>query len=215
MNVWTYMYLLGLFHQIRGQFKIVSFDNANVTHPSNGTGNVNFVQIKPIVARSSNESAGLSSKSMNESSRMLHQDSVPTNTIENRFIKLSIVNLTAAGDKTRERKIQQTVSNQRNINDVSFESRNKTQKPVTSTKFVTVVGYAKKSKIRSTTRAELDQKAKKSSTSLVDTEASSSRIRRNKYRNYKSRCRCDRIWNCVRIQISVARCAPDFFMCCF
>ncbi|KAG4072037.1 hypothetical protein HA402_015536 [Bradysia odoriphaga] len=37
-----------------------------------------------------------------------------------------------------------------------------------------------------------------------------------KYRNkYKSRCRCERIWNCPKIQISIQRCEPDYFMCCF
>ncbi|XP_037036391.1 uncharacterized protein LOC119074381 [Bradysia coprophila] len=37
-----------------------------------------------------------------------------------------------------------------------------------------------------------------------------------KYRNkYKSKCRCERIWNCPKIQISIQRCEPDYFMCCF
>ncbi|XP_065095018.1 uncharacterized protein LOC135716259 [Ochlerotatus camptorhynchus] len=40
-------------------------------------------------------------------------------------------------------------------------------------------------------------------------------IQRYKRRKYKSKCRCERIWNCPRIQISIARCAPDYFMCCF
>ncbi|XP_055297685.1 uncharacterized protein LOC129566113 [Sitodiplosis mosellana] len=37
-------------------------------------------------------------------------------------------------------------------------------------------------------------------------------IKRN---NYKSRCRCERISNCPRIQISVTRCEPNYFLCCF
>ncbi|XP_055627343.1 uncharacterized protein LOC129769248 [Toxorhynchites rutilus septentrionalis] len=37
---------------------------------------------------------------------------------------------------------------------------------------------------------------------------------RYKRRKFKSRCRCERIWNCSRIQMSVGRCAPDYFMCC-
>ncbi|KAJ6636259.1 hypothetical protein Bhyg_14847 [Pseudolycoriella hygida] len=37
-----------------------------------------------------------------------------------------------------------------------------------------------------------------------------------KYRNkYKSKCRCERISNCPKIQISIQRCQPDYFMCCF
>lgn len=37
-------------------------------------------------------------------------------------------------------------------------------------------------------------------------------IKRN---NYKSRCRCERISNCPRIQLSVSRCEPNYFLCCF
>ncbi|XP_055596236.1 uncharacterized protein LOC129746563 [Uranotaenia lowii] len=44
---------------------------------------------------------------------------------------------------------------------------------------------------------------------------SASIVQRYKRRKYKSKCRCERIWNCPRIQISIARCAPDYFMCCF
>ncbi|XP_055529551.1 uncharacterized protein LOC129721246 [Wyeomyia smithii] len=40
-------------------------------------------------------------------------------------------------------------------------------------------------------------------------------LQRYKRRKYKSKCRCERIWNCPRIQLSIARCAPDYFMCCF
>ncbi|XP_031626812.1 uncharacterized protein LOC116343064 [Contarinia nasturtii] len=37
-------------------------------------------------------------------------------------------------------------------------------------------------------------------------------VKRNRY---KSRCRCVRISNCPRIQISVSRCEPNYFLCCF
>ncbi|XP_058834467.1 uncharacterized protein LOC131691819 isoform X2 [Topomyia yanbarensis] len=40
-------------------------------------------------------------------------------------------------------------------------------------------------------------------------------LQRYKRRKYKTKCRCERIWNCPRIQLSVARCDPDYFMCCF
>lgn len=37
-----------------------------------------------------------------------------------------------------------------------------------------------------------------------------------RYRNsFKTRCRCERISNCPRIQITIHRCAQDYFMCCF
>ncbi|GAB0099983.1 hypothetical protein DMENIID0001_158890 [Sergentomyia squamirostris] len=35
-----------------------------------------------------------------------------------------------------------------------------------------------------------------------------------KYRGYKSKCRCEKIWKCHKMQISIARCPPDHFMCC-
>lgn len=34
-------------------------------------------------------------------------------------------------------------------------------------------------------------------------------------RKFKSKCRCERIWNCPKIQISVPRCPEEYFMCCF
>lgn len=35
------------------------------------------------------------------------------------------------------------------------------------------------------------------------------------YRKFRSRCRCERIWNCPKLQITVPRCPEDYFMCCF
>lgn len=37
----------------------------------------------------------------------------------------------------------------------------------------------------------------------------------DKKRRYRSRCRCEKISNCPRIQISVARCPSEYFLCCF
>lgn len=37
-----------------------------------------------------------------------------------------------------------------------------------------------------------------------------------KYRNrYKSKCRCSPITNCPKLQITVPRCQPNYFLCCF
>ncbi|XP_075983539.1 uncharacterized protein LOC142981476 [Anticarsia gemmatalis] len=33
-------------------------------------------------------------------------------------------------------------------------------------------------------------------------------------RRFRSRCRCERIWNCAKLQISVPRCPEEYFMCC-
>lgn len=37
----------------------------------------------------------------------------------------------------------------------------------------------------------------------------------DKKRRYRSRCRCEKISNCPKIQISVARCPSEYFLCCF
>lgn len=36
-----------------------------------------------------------------------------------------------------------------------------------------------------------------------------------KRNRYKSRCRCELLSNCPRIQLSVSRCEPNHFLCCF
>lgn len=33
-------------------------------------------------------------------------------------------------------------------------------------------------------------------------------------RRFRSRCRCERIWNCAKLQISVPRCPEEYFLCC-
>lgn len=34
-------------------------------------------------------------------------------------------------------------------------------------------------------------------------------------RRFKSKCRCEKIWNCPKLQITVPRCPNEYFMCCF
>ncbi|XP_035912671.1 uncharacterized protein LOC118512396 isoform X2 [Anopheles stephensi] len=211
--VWIPIYLLllllSIVQPITGQFKIVNLNDGNRAFPSNGTtGSVTLVQIKPILttANSSMSTELLHTKLANESGRALEHGMM----VENKFIKLSIVgNSTSTGNKTRERKSQQTVRTDGRQNELLlYGDRSKTDRPLTNGD-KTVVGYAKRSKIRSTSRADQGVNAQTSAESLA------SKVRRHKYRNFKSRCRCERIWNCARIQISVARCAPDYFMCCF
>ncbi|KAJ8711261.1 hypothetical protein PYW07_008503 [Mythimna separata] len=33
-------------------------------------------------------------------------------------------------------------------------------------------------------------------------------------RRFRSRCRCEKIWNCAKLQITVPRCPDEYFMCC-
>lgn len=34
-------------------------------------------------------------------------------------------------------------------------------------------------------------------------------------RKFRSKCRCEKISNCPKLQMSVGRCPTDYFMCCF
>ncbi|XP_013167972.1 PREDICTED: uncharacterized protein LOC106117973 [Papilio xuthus] len=34
-------------------------------------------------------------------------------------------------------------------------------------------------------------------------------------RKFRSNCRCEKIWNCPKLQITVPRCPDEYFMCCF
>lgn len=34
-------------------------------------------------------------------------------------------------------------------------------------------------------------------------------------RRFRSKCRCEKIWNCPKLQITVPRCPNEYFMCCF
>lgn len=34
-------------------------------------------------------------------------------------------------------------------------------------------------------------------------------------RKFRSHCRCEKIWNCPKLQISVHRCPNEYFLCCF
>uniref|UniRef100_A0A182NY93 Uncharacterized protein n=1 Tax=Anopheles dirus TaxID=7168 RepID=A0A182NY93_9DIPT len=207
--------LLCLFDEITGQFKIVTIGSENSTHPTPGSRNVSLVQIKPLVRVKNATSNELPSMAVHDSSRSQRQGAPQAEMAENKFIKLSIVNTSTVGSEKREGKLPQTVKNTRKAGlteKSSYGDWVKAQNLSTNTKTVHVLGYAKKSKSRPTSRVAYQ---KESNFSAATTDPSPVRTRRYKYRNFKSRCRCERIWNCARIQISVARCAPDFFMCCF
>lgn len=40
-------------------------------------------------------------------------------------------------------------------------------------------------------------------------------IEKSAKRRFRSHCRCEKIWNCPRLQISVPRCPNEYFLCCF
>ncbi|XP_063833418.1 uncharacterized protein LOC135082548 [Ostrinia nubilalis] len=40
-------------------------------------------------------------------------------------------------------------------------------------------------------------------------------LERTGKRKFRSRCRCEKIWNCPKLQITVPRCPDEYFLCCF
>nr|XP_053617007.1 uncharacterized protein LOC128679063 isoform X2 [Plodia interpunctella]XP_053617008.1 uncharacterized protein LOC128679063 isoform X2 [Plodia interpunctella] len=40
-------------------------------------------------------------------------------------------------------------------------------------------------------------------------------VERTGKRGFKSKCRCEKIWNCPKLQITVPRCPNEYFLCCF
>ncbi|KAJ0173328.1 hypothetical protein K1T71_011504 [Dendrolimus kikuchii] len=40
-------------------------------------------------------------------------------------------------------------------------------------------------------------------------------IERPLKRHFRSKCRCEKIWNCPKLQITVPRCPDEYFLCCF
>ncbi|KAL0818576.1 hypothetical protein ABMA28_009014 [Loxostege sticticalis] len=39
-------------------------------------------------------------------------------------------------------------------------------------------------------------------------------LERTGKRKFRSKCRCEKIWNCPRLQITVPRCPDEYFLCC-
>ncbi|XP_013195164.2 uncharacterized protein LOC106138537 [Amyelois transitella] len=40
-------------------------------------------------------------------------------------------------------------------------------------------------------------------------------LERGGKRRFRSKCRCEKIWNCPKLQITVPRCPDEYFLCCF
>lgn len=40
-------------------------------------------------------------------------------------------------------------------------------------------------------------------------------IEKTARRKFRSHCRCEKIWNCPKLQITVPRCPDEYFLCCF
>ncbi|XP_046964240.1 uncharacterized protein LOC124533121 [Vanessa cardui] len=53
------------------------------------------------------------------------------------------------------------------------------------------------------------------STNSLNSFAVSTKVDRPYKRKFKSRCRCEKIENCPKLQITVPRCPNDYFLCCF
>ncbi|XP_050353784.1 uncharacterized protein LOC126775729 [Nymphalis io] len=53
------------------------------------------------------------------------------------------------------------------------------------------------------------------STNSINSFAAATKVDRPYKRKFKSRCRCEKIENCPKLQITVPRCPNDYFLCCF
>ncbi|XP_032527717.2 uncharacterized protein LOC116777991 isoform X1 [Danaus plexippus] len=96
-----------------------------------------------------------------------------------------------------------------------FEDVQTTLIPETTTRKVTQYTYKPKptsrtfSKPRPRVISNLNYSNKPkyiSSTNLID---------KNDKRKFKSHCRCEKIWNCPKLQITIPRCPNEYFLCCF
>lgn len=53
------------------------------------------------------------------------------------------------------------------------------------------------------------------STNAINSFAISPKVDKPYKRKFKSRCRCEKIENCPKLQITVPRCPNEYFLCCF
>uniref|UniRef100_A0AAG5D1Z1 Uncharacterized protein n=1 Tax=Anopheles atroparvus TaxID=41427 RepID=A0AAG5D1Z1_ANOAO len=200
-----------------GQFKIVDLGYANKIDPNSGKISVNLVQIKPLIqVNDSNTQSPFVKKPVRFFRKGVNTADMPQ---ENKFITLQIVNASALKNNSNYHVANMQPMSGGITNKLLFRGRITTTKLITrKNSNLTFVDHAKRKPQQSNTSAPTISPI----TGLkLETYPSEDRTQppqkadRNKYRSFKSRCRCERLWNCARIQISVARCAPDFFICCF
>ncbi|XP_058065762.1 uncharacterized protein LOC131215390 [Anopheles bellator] len=211
---WALVFTLSTVDRCIGQFKIIDPSSGSITHPDSEKTNVTLVQIIPLVTKNMTD---LPMMSMLESVRSFDSEPVQADVKENRFVKLHIVDSSSRRNTTnRVSKLRPADTNR--TNDVATSGEKNKNKLIRKASANAIKGYAKRNsqhaKADTLTATTSNNVLKEQLQPAVTTE-SSTRARRHKYRKFKSRCRCERIWNCARIQISVARCAPDYFMCCF
>lgn len=217
--------ILFLINGIDAQFKILGVTSGR---SNSGDTKIELVQIKPLklgtmasIESRSFQDAPTSTISPTSSTTATPERSTTIETQTSKIIKLQIMNSTAARNvSTREGKLQ--YENHRTDNDIINIS------PLRPSSLSSGPSSSHRRRatgsIRLTGDSDLFYIQKPSSPAPFkkhhqpkenDVQSSEFAIQRYKRRKYKSKCRCERIWNCPRIQISIARCAPDFFMCCF
>lgn len=206
------------------QFKILGITSGRSN--SDG-GELTLVQIKPlqlneteVVESRSFKEAPISTSSPIDTTTSTTDRSTTVETQTSKIIKLQIMDSSVARNiSTRERKLQ--YANHRMDNDIIN---------ISPLKPLSLPGVPSSSlrrratgSIKLTGESDLFYIQKPSSPAPFKKHhqpkendvLSDFGLHRYKRRKYKSKCRCERIWNCPRIQISIARCAPDYFMCCF
>lgn len=50
---------------------------------------------------------------------------------------------------------------------------------------------------------------------VVRSSIATNLVERPVKRRFRSKCRCEKIWNCPKLQITVPRCPNEYFLCCF
>ncbi|XP_039440479.1 uncharacterized protein LOC120421358 [Culex pipiens pallens] len=224
--------VLLMLQQTQAQFKILG-----ITSGRSNNGDVALVQIKPLQP---NVSEPVQSRSFGDEPIMMVESSMTPNTTvriismpteapvesqTSKIIKLQIMDsLPARNISTREGKLQNS-GNHRTDNDIINIAPLQRPTIATSTLASPTSSHRRRAtgSVKLTGDSEMFFIHKPSSPAPFKKQHQSKEndviadyvIQRYKRRKYKSKCRCERIWNCPRIQISIARCAPDYFMCCF
>lgn len=219
------LFVLFLINVSDAQFKILGIAS---NRANSGDSKLELVQIKPLKSDSTEsiqsrsfQDVPISTLSPNGTTIATTERSTTVEAQTSKIIKLQIMNSTAARNASnREGKLQ--YENHRTDNDIINIS------PLRSSSLISGPSSSHRRRatgsVKLTGDSDLFYIQKPSSPAPFkkhhqpkenDVTAKDFAIQRYKRRKYKSKCRCERIWNCPRIQISIARCAPDFFMCCF
>ncbi|XP_047538034.1 uncharacterized protein LOC125071727 [Vanessa atalanta] len=163
--------------------------------------NVTFVKIEPFI---NNETS-----SQNTSTENRVED-IPLDgnniTFENNeFIRLvRNDDLTTESESDITTEIAEGITEEVTTIPTTTTTRAPKPKITQSPRFLSKLSHFKKANIINTV-----------STNSINSFAVSTKVDRPYKRKFKSRCRCEKIENCPKLQITVPRCPNEYFLCCF